>query len=178
MKPNEIFFVALGAEADKLAAELARELTEDLSVAEAGYGPDYQPLQASLAPRLCGWVGTAGREAGIEPLPAEQGRGELCQAVYKAAIERQPDALIFIGETGVNHKIARAIKAYLCRHHGPFFNWEPKLVDLPTESKDGAARERDFDCRLVLNAGAVRKSFAQEAAREITRLMEGELMPR
>ena len=144
---------------DLLAADLVRALREELAAAEAETSGFSQPLHASLAPRFFGAGGPAMAREGVELLfdmtrHAVVGHSDalkklltfrrLLHRLVDAAIERQPHAIICVDFSGFNLRLARAIRKAVARRRGPFFNWDPKIIQFVSPqvwaSRPGRAR--------------------------------------
>jgi lipid-A-disaccharide synthase len=136
-------FVAGEASGDLLTAELAQELREILTDAEADHSDDRQPLHASLEPCFFGAGGPRMAGAGVELAAdltalAATGVSDVARKYFQfrkvfhrlmdLARERQPHAIVCADFSGFNLRLARAIKRYVRRNRGTFHNWEPKIV--------------------------------------------------
>ena len=170
MVPKQVMVVAGEASGDMLAAELVRALGNELTDAEAEPTSDLQPLHASLEPRFFGAGGPRMAAAGVElavDMTAYTVFGlvgvkryrqfrKLLAQLRKLATERQPDAIISVDFAGFNRRFAGAVKKYVRRRRGPFFDWDPKTIQYVSPqvwaSRAGRAKQlaRDFDLLLSI----------------------------
>src|SRR5262245_38004365 len=160
MVPKQFMVVAGEASGDMLAAELVREVREEMADVEAEPTPDLQPLRASLEPGFFGAGGPRMAAAGVElafdmTAHAVFGLVDVVKRVRQfrrlllqlrdLAIERQPDAIICVDFSGFNRRFGAVIKRYVRRRQGPFFGWDPKVIQYVSHqvwaSRAGRARQ-------------------------------------
>ena len=186
MVPKQIMIIAGEASGDLLAAELVSALRKEMTDAEAQPTSDLQPLHASLEPRFFGAGGPRMAAAGVK-LAVDMtaytvfGLVDVVKGYYRfrkllaqlreLAIERQPDAIICVDFSGFNRRFAGAVKTYVRRRRGPFFDWDPKTVQYVSPqvwaSRAGRARQlaRDFD--LLLSIFPFEKDWYAKQAPEL-----------
>jgi lipid-A-disaccharide synthase len=143
MVPKQFMIVAGEPSGDLLAADLVRELREELATSEADTGGFAQPLRTSLEPRFFGAGGPAMAQAGVDLLfdmtrHAVVGLSDALRKIFtfrtlmrrlvQAAVERQPHAIICVDFSGFNLRLARAIRRTAEQHRGLFSNWNPKII--------------------------------------------------
>jgi len=79
----------------------------------------------------------------------------LFHQLLELARKRQPDVIICVDFSGFNRRFAGAIKKYVRDRRGPFFNWNPKLVQYVSPqvwaSREGRARQMARDLDLLLS---------------------------
>jgi lipid-A-disaccharide synthase len=175
--------IAGEASGDLLAAELVRALRQELLQAEPPPTSDLQPLHGSLGPRFFGAGGPRMAAAGVE-LAADMTQhaviglvevlqryrtfARLFDRLLRLAVERQPDAILCVDFSGFNRRFARAIRRYVQRRRGPFFAWDPKIIQYVSPqvwaSRPGRAQAmaRDFD--LLLSIFPFEKAWYAEHA--------------
>lgn len=155
---------------DLLAADLVRALREELAAAEADTSGFGQPLRASLEARFFGAGGPAMARERVELLfdmtrHAVVGLSDalkkiltfraLLRQLVDAALERQPHAIICVDFSGFNLRLATAIRKAIALHRGPFFNWNPKIIQFVSPqvwaSRPGRARRLERDVDLLLS---------------------------
>lgn len=170
MVPKQIMLIAGEASGDLLAAELTRALREALMDAEANGSTDAQPLRTSLAPQFFGAGGPRMAAAGVElaadlPALAVTGLIEVARKYFKfrrifhqlleLARRREPHLIICVDFSGFNLRFARAVKAYVRRSRGTFYNWEPIIVQYNSPqvwaSRPERARRMEQDVDLLLS---------------------------
>lgn len=171
MKPKSLMLIAGEASGDLLAAELIRELREELTALPPIPTTDYQPLQTTFQPRFFGAGGPRMASAGVE-LDLDLTRHavigisdvvknylkfrRLFQRLYRLAVEREPDAIICVDFSGFNRRFAHAIKRYTESRQGWFQDWNPKLIQYVSPqvwaSREGRAYQmaRDYDLLLSI----------------------------
>lgn len=135
--------IAGEASGDLLAAELVGALRDEMAKAGAAFTPEQQPLTTSLAPRFFGAGGPHMRKAGVElvldmsehavigltDVLRKYGHFRRCfRTLYRAALQREPDAIICVDFSGFNLRFASAIRKYVRRQRKSFFNWKPRLI--------------------------------------------------
>ena len=168
---------------DTLAAELVRSLRATWAEKAARPSADLQPLETGLAPRFFGAGGARMAEAGVElafdmtqhavvglvEVLRNYGKFKrLFNQLLQLAIDRQPDAILCVDFSGFNRRFANAVKSGVRRQHGPFKNWNPKIVQFVSPqvwaSRPGRAlaMARDFD--LVLSIFPFEKAWYAEHA--------------
>ena len=155
---------------DVLAAELVKALREEIARAEAQPTSDLQPLCASLEPKFFGAGGPRMAEAGVTlafdmTVNAVFGlvdvvkrytrfRGFFNQ-LRQLAIERQPHVIVCVDFSVFNRRFAKAIKRYVRSKGGPFFDWNPKIVQYVSPqvwaSRSWRAKQLARDVDLVLS---------------------------
>jgi lipid-A-disaccharide synthase len=169
VKAKEIMLIAGEPSGDWLASELVQALRSGLTVADAVYTPDLQPLKTGLEPRFFGAGGPCMQAAGVElaldmtadsaigPSDAAKVYLKLRRAFHqllRLAIERQPDAIVCVDFGVFNRRFAHAIRRH-ARRVDWFHDWQPKLVQYISPqvwaSREGRAYQiaRDYD--LVLS---------------------------
>src|SRR5205814_1874573 len=52
----------------------------------------------------------------------------LFQQLLRLAVERQPDAILCVDFSGFNRRFAHAVKQHTRARQGPFYNWNPKII--------------------------------------------------
>jgi lipid-A-disaccharide synthase len=163
-------FIAGETSGDILAAELARALRAELNSGRAPLTWDYQPLQASLAPRFFGAGGAHMAAAGIElamDLTAHSVTGisdvlknlgkfrRLLRQLYDLALAREPDVIICVDFSGFNRRFAHAIKQYTRTRQDWFHDWDPKIVQYVSPqvwaSRESRIYQMAKDFELVLS---------------------------
>ena len=170
MVPKQFMIVAGEPSGDLLAADLVRALREELGAREADTSGFGQPLHTSLEPRFFGAGGPAMAREGVELLfdmtrHAVVGLSDALKKILtfrrlmlrlvRAAIKRQPHAIICVDFSGFNLRLARLIHKAAVRRRGPFFNWDPKIVQFVSPqvwaSRPGRARRLARDVDLLLS---------------------------
>jgi len=170
MVPKQFMIVAGEPSGDLLAADLVGALREELGVREADTSGVGQPLYTSLEPRFFGAGGPAMAQEGVELLfdmtrHAVVGLSDALKKILtfrrlmlrlvSAAIERQPHAIICVDFSGFNSRLAHAIRTAAARRRGPFFNWDPKIVQFVSPqvwaSRPERARQLARDVDLLLS---------------------------
>jgi len=168
---------------DLLAADLVRALREELAAADSETSGFGQPLRASLEPRFFGAGGPAMARQGVELLfdmtrHAVVGLSDvlkklltfrgLLHRLVEVASERQPHAIICVDFSGFNLRLARAIRKTVARRRGPFFNWDPKIVQFVSPqvwaSRPGRARWLERYVDLLLSIFPFEKDWYAEHA--------------
>ena len=131
---------------------------------------DLQPLRADLAPRFFGAGGPRMAAAGVDlafDLTAHSVVGlfevlkkypefrRLFHQLFRLAVERQPHAIICVDFSGFNRRFAHAIKQYVRARRGPFFDWNPKIIQYVSPqvwaSRAERAHQMEKDCDLLLS---------------------------
>jgi len=170
VKRAEIMVVAGDPSGDANAADLVRSLAEMIPASQFQITPAMQPLTTPLAPRFFGAGGPRMAAAGVElafdlTADAAIGLGGLLRQIPKLwrlrnellrrAVERKPDVILLVDYGGFNLRLAGAIRAYLRRHAGTFFNWRPKIVQFTSPqvwaSRPGRAFQMAKNYDLVLS---------------------------
>ena len=181
MKRAEIMVVAGDPSGDANAAGLVRALAELIPSAQFQITPATQPLTTPLAPHFFGAGGPKMAAAGVElafDLTAQAiiGVGGLLTKIprflryrnelVRAAAERQPDLILLVDFGAFNSSLAGAIRRYVKRHAGPFFNWSPKIVQFTSPqvwgSRPGRARKIAARFDLLLSLFAFEKPWYAE----------------
>jgi lipid-A-disaccharide synthase len=135
--------IAGEASGDRLAAELVGPLRKRVLRDSVDQTDDVQPLLTELAPHFFGAGGPRMKAAGVE-LAFDLTRHSLIgisevlkklfelrrlfKALFRLAVERQPDVIIGVDYGGFNLRLGKAIKNYVRRHRKEFAPWNPKLV--------------------------------------------------
>jgi len=170
MKPKTLMVIAGEPSGDFLAAELIQALRRELTQTASALTNDAQPLHTNLEPRFFGAGGPRMAEAGaelafdmtahavvglIEVLKNYPKFKKLFNQLVQVALDRQPDAIICVDFSGFNRRFAHAIKRYVRARRGPFFNWEPLLIQYVSPqvwaSREGRARQMADDLDLLLS---------------------------
>src|SRR5580700_11358494 len=127
MTPKLFMVIAGETSGDILAAELVAELRAGIQRLPT-YTNDLQPLEADLAPRFFGAGGPRMAAAGVELafdmttlsvvglLEVVKKYGAFKQrfdALFRLAVERQPNAIICVDFSGFNRRFAHAVKQYV-----------------------------------------------------------------
>ena len=178
--------IAGEASGDMLAAELVRALREEMTDVEAQPTSDLQPLRGSLEPKFFGAGGPRMAEAGVQlafdmtahavfglvDVLKRYGRfRRFFVQLRRLAIERQPDAIICVDFSGFNRRFAGAIKSYVRRHHGPFFDWDPRTIQYVSPqvwaSRPGRAKQLARDIDLLLSIFPFEKDWYAQRAPEL-----------
>jgi lipid-A-disaccharide synthase len=170
MKRWSAMLIAGEASGDRLAADLVHSLRQGAARTWSAPVPDLQPRRTSLDPEFFGAGGPQMAQAGVAlsldlTRHSVIGLVEVIRKLHKfkriytqllqEAITRQPDALIGVDFSGLNRRLAQAVKRHVRSRCGPFRNWNPKLVQYVSPqvwaSRPGRAKamERDYD--LVLS---------------------------
>jgi len=185
MKRTGIMLVAGDPSGDANAAALVRALAEAVPAAQFQITNDAQPLTTPLAPCFFGAGGPKMAAAGVElefdlTAHAVIGLGglihklplfrRLLDGLVRLAVERQPELIILVDYGGFNLRLARAVKHYVRARAGPFFNWQPKIVQFISPqvwaSRPGRADQMARDYDLVLSLFPFEKTwFAGRAPR-------------
>ncbi len=155
---------------DSLAAELVEALRQRFAERPASATPDQQPLLANLEPRFFGAGGPCLAAAGVDllfDLTAHSVVGisdvatkyfefrSLFRQLLRAALERQPDAIICVDFSGFNRRFAHAIRRRAAGQTGWFQNWRPKIIQYVSPqvwaSREARAYQmaRDYDLLLA-----------------------------
>ncbi|HWF18105.1 MAG TPA: lipid-A-disaccharide synthase [Verrucomicrobiae bacterium] len=142
MTPKRFMIIAGEASGDVLAAELVKELRDQM-FRRYQYSSDLQPLYADLAPRFFGAGGPCMAKADVElafDLTEHSVTGlwdvlknyfkfrRLFNQLLAMAREREPHIIICVDFSGFNRRFAAAIKNYVRARRGTFNNWEPKII--------------------------------------------------
>ena len=163
--------IAGEASGDLLAAELVAALRQVAGDQESVYGPDQQPLRATLEPRFFGAGGSRMAAAGVElafDMTAHSVVGvsgvirnllkfrRLLQQLLHMALDRQPDLIVCVDFSGFNRRFAAAVRQAARARAGLFKNWQPKIVQF-VSPQVWASREsrvyqiaRDYDLLLCI----------------------------
>src|SRR3954466_15156022 len=171
MVPKRIMLVAGETSGDILAAELVRELRMELARRENDLGNDRQPLHARLEPVFFGAGGprmaaeevelvfdmTRDAVVGLSDVIKKLGvfRSRMAQLI-RLAEERGPHAIICVDFSGFNLRLAEAIRRRIRSQTGPFYNWNPRIIQFVSPqvwaSRAGRARvlERNIDLLLSI----------------------------
>ncbi|PYK30465.1 MAG: lipid-A-disaccharide synthase [Verrucomicrobia bacterium] len=183
MVPKQFMIVAGEPSGDLLAADLVRALREELAAREADTSGFSQPLHASLESRFFGAGGPVMAREGVELLfdmtrHAVVGLSDALKKIVtfrglmlrllRGAVERKPHAIICVDFSGFNLRLAHAIRSAVARWRGPFFNWNPKIVQFVSPqvwaSRPGRARQLARDVDLLLSIFPFEKEwYAQHA---------------
>jgi lipid-A-disaccharide synthase len=178
-----IMLVAGDPSGDANAAALVRELAVAVPAAQFRITNDTQPLTTPLAPAFFGAGGPKMAAAGVElacDLTAHAVIGvgglfkqlpmlrRLMAELLRLAAERQPEVVILVDYGGFNLRFARAIKDFVRARTGPFFQWQPKIVQFISPqvwaSRPGRAKKMARDYDLVLSLFPFEKEwFASRA---------------
>jgi len=79
----------------------------------------------------------------------------LLRELARQAAERQPELIILVDYGGFNLRLARAIKDYVRARSGPFFNWQPRIVQFISPqvwaTRPGRAKRMARNDDLVLS---------------------------
>jgi lipid-A-disaccharide synthase len=170
MKPFVVMLVAAEASGDKLAAELVDAIRPSLLEHLHRLSPDLQPCHTPLAPRFFGVGGPHMAAAGVELLEdtvthAVFGLGEvllhlaafrrLLRRLVQLARQLQPDLVVLIDSSGLNLRLAAAIRRRVRSRSTPFHNWRPRIVYFVSPqvwaSRPGRAFQLERDVDLVLS---------------------------
>ncbi len=162
--------IAGEASGDALAAELVQALRVAVLDRDTSATRDVQPIRTGLAPTFFGAGGPKLAAAGVElafdmTQHAVIGLGEvlknyakfkrLFRQLLQLAIERQPDVIVCVDFSGFNRRFAQAVRRHVRKHLGPFFNWNPKIVQYVSPqvwaSRPGRARAMATAYDLVLS---------------------------
>jgi len=162
--------IAGEASGDLLAAELVQALRREFAEAEAPPTMDLQPLATSLEPRFFGAGGPRMAAVGVElafDLTAHSVIGlsdalkryftfrPFFRALFKLALQRQPDAIICVDFSWFNIRFAHAIKKYVRPRRDWFHDWNPKVIRYVSPqvwaSREGRAYQLQRDCDLLLS---------------------------
>ncbi len=155
---------------DLLAAELVKALRRAVLERQSRPAADAQPLQTGLAPVVFGAGGPKMAEAGVtlavdmtphaviglwEVLKNYAKFRRLFQQLLQLAVDRQPDAIVCVDFSGFNRRFAHAVKAHVRAHRGPFYNWNPRIIQYVSPqvwaSRPGRARAMADDFDLLLS---------------------------
>jgi lipid-A-disaccharide synthase len=143
MRPKSFMLIAGEASGDRLAADLVVALRQLIIERDAVADGDPQPRRTALPPEFFGAGGPRMKAAGVElALDLTQhsliGLSQVLRKLIefrrffrqllRAAIERQPDAIIGVDFSGFNLRFAGAVRRYVRRRHDWFHPWNPKLV--------------------------------------------------
>src|ERR1041385_3264048 len=171
MAPKRFMLIAGEASGDMLAAELVRALREKLAGGPSRRTAESQPLQTALAPKFFGAGGPRLAAEGVElafdltqhsviglwEVIKNYGKFKrLFDQLLRLAIERQPDAIVCVDFSGFNRRFAHAVRQHVRSHRGPFYNWNPKIIQYVSPqvwaSRPGRAHKlaRDIDLLLTL----------------------------
>ena len=170
--------IAGEASGDWLAADLVRALRPVLSHGDAGPSADLQPLTSALEPSFFGAGGPRMREAGVElavdltqhavfgfveVLRRVVEFGRLFRQLLRLALARQPDVLVLVDYAGFNRRFAAAVRRRAQAGHGPFNNWQPRLVYFVSPqvwaSRAGRAQQLARDVDLLLSIFPFEKAW-------------------
>lgn len=174
MKPKEFLLTSSDAITDRVAAQTAVILRDELALAETGYSDDVQPLLASLESRFYGIGGAETKRAGVD-MVCDWADPNAFKTLYDVALNREPDAVVCVGNSMVNVRLVHALKSYLRKHSGTFFNWEPKLIWVAWLPSVGQRMKEDFDCVVARQSHEETVALAGRAAHKIVELMMHEL---
>ncbi|SPE59773.1 Lipid-A-disaccharide synthase [Verrucomicrobia bacterium] len=162
--------VAGEASGDLLAAELVQVLRQELAEAPPIFTADTQPLYTSLEPRFFGAGGPRMAEAGVElafDLTEHSVIGlsdviksffqfrRLFHQLFRLAVDREPEAIIFVDFSGFNRRLAHAVHEYVRSRRDWFHDWQPKLIQYVSPqvwaSREGRAYQLARDYVLLLS---------------------------
>jgi lipid-A-disaccharide synthase len=171
VKAKSFMVIAGETSGDILAAELVQAIRSELNREPIPTTWDYQPLETSLAPRFFGAGGphlvaagvdltldlTAHSVTGISEVLKNLGKfRRLLNQLYRAALEREPDAIICVDFSGFNRRFAHAIKQYVRSRSDWFHDWNPRIIQYvsPQVWASRASRvyqlAKDFDLLLSI----------------------------
>ena len=170
---------------DLLAADLVRALQIELPAGDHE-GAAGQPLHASLEPRFFGAGGPAMAAAGVELLfdltqHAVVGLSDALRQILtfrrlllrlvRAAVERQPHAIICVDYSGFNLRLAAAIQGQVNQHKAPFRNWNPRIIQFVSPqvwaSRPGRARKLARNVDLLLTIFPFEKDWYAQRVPEL-----------
>ncbi len=128
---------------DRYGAALAQALRAEFADIQPAATMDYQPLDASLEPRIFGAGGPRMAAAGVdlafdmtqhsvfgfvEALKQYRTFRGLFRQLLRVALDRQPDAIVCVDFAGFNRRFAHAIKQFVRARQGWFHDWNPRLI--------------------------------------------------
>jgi lipid-A-disaccharide synthase len=168
---------------DTLAADLVRALRREVPRVQNESRPEPQPLTTGLEAEFFGAGGPEMAAAGVEvavdwTAHAVVGLTDVLKnlprikrifnQLLSLAVERAPDAIIFVDFSGFNLRFAQAIKKRVRARKGPFNNWDPKLIYYVSPqvwaSRPGRARLMERDLDLVLSLFPFEKEWYAKRA--------------
>jgi len=186
MKPKSFMLIAGEASGDLLAAGLVEALRTGAVAEQMDTSADVQPLRTALAPRFFGAGGPRMADAGVElafDLTQHSVLGfsdvlknylkfrRFFTQLLKLAIERQPDAIIFVDFSGFNRRLAHAIKTHVRRHRTEFVPWNPRLIQYVSPqvwaSRPGRAHQLAADYDLLLSIFPFEKAWYAKRVPEL-----------
>ena len=173
---SKLFMVIAGeASGDLLAAELVRAIQQS---SEARAAP--------FPPRFFGAGGLGMTDGGVDVVVdltqhAVIGLSDVLKKyayfssvfdqLLQLAREREPDVIICVDFHGFNGRFARAIKAQVRNRRGPFYNWNPKIVQFVSPqvwaSRPGRARRLAREVDLLLSIFPFEKDWYAKRAPEL-----------
>ncbi len=182
MNPLTFMLIAGEPSGDLLAAELVRQLRAEWERRSRSAGPGSTAPPRPFAPHFFGAGGSKMAEAGVDlavdmmahavvglvDVVKSYGRlRRLFHQLLDQAIARQPDAIICVDYPGFNRPFAGAVRRYLERRAGPFFNWRPRIVHYVSPqvwaSRPWRAKRMARDLDLLLSIFPFEKEwFAQQ----------------
>ena len=151
--------IAGEASGDLLGAELVRALRKEFATLPAVYTDDQQPLTTPLEPRFIGAGGPLMKAAGVEleddftahsiiglweVLGSAMTFRRFFYRLFRLALERQPDVVVFIDFGGFNLRLAHKIRKYVRGHADWFHRWQPKLVQVVSPQVWGSRANRAY----------------------------------
>jgi lipid-A-disaccharide synthase len=151
--------IAGEASGDSLAAELVAALKESPQAAAMPFPPEFF---GAGGPQMA----AAGVEVAIrltqhaviglpDALRKYSQFKRIFDRLFRLALEREPDVIICVDFSGFNRRFARAIKRRVRSRHGPFLNWDPKIVQYVSPqvwaSRPGRAQQLERDLDLLLS---------------------------
>jgi lipid-A-disaccharide synthase len=170
MKPKSFMVIAGEPSGDALAAELVRALRLQTNLPHPIFTADTQPLHTQLEPRFFGAGGAHLAAEGVEllcDLTAHSVVGltevlkkyfefrAIFQRLYRAALERQPDAIICVDFSGFNRRFAHAIRRHTGAPSDWFQNWKPRIIQYVSPqvwaSRESRAYQMAQDYDLLLS---------------------------
>src|SRR5437867_10281637 len=179
-------FIAGEPSGDLLAAHLARALRPAVIETQSRPTADAQPLHTGLAPEFFGAGGPMMAAAGVElafdlTQHAVIGLWEvlkhyakfhrLFRQLLQLAIERQPDAILCVDFFGFNRRFAHAVKRHVRARRGPFYQWNPKIIQYVSPqvwaSRPGRARAMAGDFDLLLSIFPFEKPWYAQRVPEL-----------
>lgn len=145
---------------DSLAAELARELTTQITARPSSFGPRFfgagGPAMAAAGVDLAFDLTQHSVIGLVEALQNYAQFKRLFDQLLDLACARQPDVIICVDFSGFNRRFAHAVRQRLARQRGDFANWHPKIVQYvspqvwASRADRAASLARDFDLLLCL----------------------------
>lgn len=161
---------------DVLAAELVKALQNTRTLTES-----------PGVPKFFGAGGPAMADAGVEILAdltqhAMVGVSDILRhylelrrifkRLFRAAMDRAPDAIILVDYSGFNLRFARAVKGWVRRRTaGAFYNWTPKIVYYISPqvwaSREGRVRQIAANVDLLLSIFPFEKEWYASRAKKL-----------